>query len=191
MEFIKEIGNGSFGKVIHVRNKRTQEEFAMKESNYMNKSTLLREAFILKSIKHSNIVEFKGYCENDNQKYQYVKDQRISFNKTLPHGYLLMELCSERNLYQMIKEDNRHSHQVIKFLFGQIIQACFHYYYEKRILHRDLKLENILISEDYTIKICDFGFARTNDTEMISLVGTYETMNVDRLSNGTINRKFF
>ena len=63
----------------------------------------------------------------------------------------------------------------MKTIFGQIAEACLYVHFERRYIHRDLKLSNIVIEKRFPylqIKLCDFGFARTLDTRMVSCIGT-------------------
>ena len=63
-----------------------------------------------------------------------------------------------------------------RFFFKQMINAL-DYMHSKKISHRDLKLENILIDRDLNLKIADFGYASFNRTDLLSSYrGTFTYM---------------
>lgn len=63
-------------------------------------------------------------------------------------------------LYKIFKEQKRLSEDVVKFYAAQICMAIG-YLHSKSIMHRDLKLENILVDEKGYLKIIDYGLAKT------------------------------
>ena len=75
--------------------------------------------------------------------------------------YLILEYCYYGNLYKYIKK-NKFNEKNIQDIFRQIMSGI-RYLKSKNINHRDLKPQNILLTNDYTIKICDFGFATNVD----------------------------
>ena len=67
-----------------------------------------------------------------------------------------MEYINWGNLFSYVKKRRKLSEKVAKFIFRQIILGIKHIH-SQLIVHRDLKLENILIDMDKNFKICDFG----------------------------------
>jgi serine/threonine protein kinase len=63
-------------------------------------------------------------------------------------------------LYKVFKSQKRLSEDVVKFYAAQIVMAVG-YLHSKSIMHRDLKLENILVDEAGYLKIIDYGLAKT------------------------------
>ena len=63
-------------------------------------------------------------------------------------------------LYKFLKQQKRLSEEVVKFFAAQIALAVG-YLHSKGIMHRDLKLENILVDETGYLKIIDYGLAKT------------------------------
>ncbi|OMJ91964.1 hypothetical protein SteCoe_5399 [Stentor coeruleus] len=112
-----------------------------------------REISIVKSIKHSNIVQVYEIYEGE-------------FNL-----YLTMELCSKGSLKERVKLDGPVSIQEVKIIAKKLLEAL-DYLHSKKICHRDVKPENILFTED-NVKIADFGLARLmNGTNKFTMVGT-------------------
>ena len=73
--------------------------------------------------------------------------------------WIITELCSGGELFDYLAEKGRLSEDETKLLFGQLCLAVA-YLHDKGIVHRDLKLENILLDERCRIKLGDFGFTR-------------------------------
>ncbi|CBY30447.1 unnamed protein product [Oikopleura dioica] len=67
---------------------------------------------------------------------------------------------AEGELFQVLEDDGKLDEKIIQTIACQLVSALY-YLHSNRILHRDMKPQNILISKDGQIKLCDFGFART------------------------------
>jgi hypothetical protein len=151
---IKELGKGSYASVKLAFNKVNKNKYAIKIyskkalSDPQKKDTVNNEIALLKQIDNINIV--KLYEVIDSPTYLY----------------LVMEYIDGVSLLDTIKRDENHYFEEQKALklFLQIIKAIL-YCQKKNICHRDIKLENILITKDETIKIIDFGFAVKTDKE--------------------------
>ena len=153
-EIIKKIGEGGYGKIYKVKNKESGDIRAMKQimkSKIPDIEKFQNEIKILSMVDHPNIVRLFEVIEDD--KY---------FN-------LLEELCTGGELLSKVKKPLKEKE--IAKIFKQIMSAIA-YCHEKGIVHRDMKLENILFateSEDSPIKIIDFGLS--------VLLGKKETKN--------------
>lgn len=73
--------------------------------------------------------------------------------------WLVTELCSGGELFDYLAEKGRLAEDETRVLFGQLCLAVA-YVHEKGIVHRDLKLENVLLDEHCRVKLGDFGFTR-------------------------------
>jgi len=157
------IGKGSFGEVYITSKKGSTEKFATKKMEREQiegteaMKYLKNEIVILQHLKHPNIVRFED------------------LKKTKKHFYIVMEYCNGGELskalekYQ-IKYNKPFSQEIVQHLMRQIIDA-FKYIHSKKIIHRDIKLDNILLTFDNeqdkenldmmkaNVKIIDFGFA--------------------------------
>lgn len=76
--------------------------------------------------------------------------------------WLVTELCSGGELFDYLAEKGRISEEEARHIFGQICLAV-NYLHGKGIVHRDLKLENVLLDERCRVKLGDFGFTREFD----------------------------
>ena len=143
-EIIKKIGEGGYGKIYKVKNKESGDIRAMKQilkSKIPDIEKFQNEIKILSMVDHPNIVRLFEVIEDD--KY---------FN-------LFQELCTGGELLSKVQKPLKEKE--IAKIFKQIMSAIA-YCHEKGIVHRDMKLENILFStesEDSPIKIIDFGLS--------------------------------
>lgn len=148
-KLVKKLGEGAFGKVDLVEHKVTGMIRAMKiikKKNVLddqtNEASVLNELNILKKIDHQNVVKI----------YEFYSDNK--------NFYLITEYCPGGDLYEATKNENLSEFQVACIIY-QVLLAINHIH-KLKIMHRDLKLENILVTkveEDglYRIKLCDFG----------------------------------
>lgn len=143
---LQKLGEGTYGVVYKCQNKESQEFVAVKKIRLENEdegipSTAIREISILKQLKHPNIVELKD----------------------LIHGEKKLHLIFEfldYDLKKFLDQNNGPLHpQLVKSYLYQLLDGIT-YCHSKRILHRDLKPQNLLIDKDGRIKLADFGLAR-------------------------------
>ena len=159
----KLLGKGSFGEVHLTRITGDSKLYATKVydreriENTEAFKYLTNEINIMHNLNHPNIVKF------------------IQVKKTKKHYYIVMEYCNGGELekalekYQL-KYGKPFSEEIVQHLMRQIISA-FKYMHANQIMHRDIKLENILVNFESekdkndlnmmkaTVKIIDFGFA--------------------------------
>lgn len=96
---------------------------------------------MLKRAKHKNIVRL----------YEYFETEK--------HLLFVIELCAGGDLLTYVRRRRRLKEDVAKCLFKQIIESLA-YCHRKSILHRDIKLDNILLDADGNVKLCDFGVGK-------------------------------
>ena len=155
-EIGKIIGKGAYATVKICKNKITQEKFAMKiyEKKILNdnikKKCILREIEILKKLNHPNIVKLYDTI---------ISDKNILLIQELVNGISLRDFYNKEIRNQ--KNISEKKYKILTILFKQIFSA-FDYIHKKNIFHRDIKLENILLTKNYEIKIIDFGFGLYN-----------------------------
>lgn len=140
------LGKGGFARVYEFTTLDTKEVFAAKiieKSKLVKqraKQKLMSEIKIHRSLSHSNIVEFKRFFEdNDNV-------------------YILLELCSNNTLNDLLRRRKRLSELETQFYLSQIFSAL-NYLHKLNVIHRDIKLGNLLLNEKLEIKLSDFGLA--------------------------------
>jgi serine/threonine protein kinase len=146
-EVLRPLGIGAYSKVYQVRHRFSSQEFALKiiEKNKMTAGKLRKrlnnEVSLQVSLNHPCIVRLFNTFEDD---------ELI---------YLLLEMCSGGELFAKIKEEGRLDEEDTRSLCSQIVQGI-EYLHTLGIIHRDLKLGNLLLSEDRSlVKIADFGLA--------------------------------
>uniref|UniRef100_A0A8C3A0Z7 non-specific serine/threonine protein kinase n=1 Tax=Cyclopterus lumpus TaxID=8103 RepID=A0A8C3A0Z7_CYCLU len=127
---LKTIGKGNFAKVKLARHVLTGREVRQ----------LFREVRIMKVLNHPNIVKLFEVIETE---------------KTL---YLVMEYASGGEVFDYLVAHGRMKEKEARAKFRQIVSAV-QYCHQRRIVHRDLKAENLLLDADMNIKIADFGFS--------------------------------
>ena len=81
------------------------------------------------------------------------------------------ELC-RMDLIDFMKINSIPNDRMVRYLFGQICSAIAALHTEVKYSHLDIKLENILIDSEYRLKVCDFGFAQPEATDILVRYGT-------------------
>ncbi|KAL7012969.1 hypothetical protein ACKWTF_015120 [Chironomus riparius] len=142
---LKTIGKGNFAKVKLAKHVPTGKEVAIKiidktQLNPTSLQKLFREVRIMKMLDHPNIVKLFQVIQTD---------------KTL---YLVMEYASGGEVFDYLVMHGRMKEKEARAKFRQIVSAV-QYLHQKRIIHRDLKAENLLLDSEMNIKIADFGFS--------------------------------
>uniref|UniRef100_A0AAQ4PY88 non-specific serine/threonine protein kinase n=1 Tax=Gasterosteus aculeatus aculeatus TaxID=481459 RepID=A0AAQ4PY88_GASAC len=142
---LKTIGKGNFAKVKLAKHTLTGREVAIKiidktQLNPTSLQKLFREVSVMKILNHPNIVKLFEVIETE---------------KTL---YLVMEYASGGEVFDYLVAHGRMKEKEARAKFRQIVSAV-EYCHQKRIVHRDLKAENLLLDTDMNIKIADFGFS--------------------------------
>ncbi|KAK4875159.1 hypothetical protein RN001_011581 [Aquatica leii] len=151
----KIIAEGGFAVVFVAQDVSTGKDYALKRllaADDERKKCVIQEINVLKKLTgHPNII-------------QYLSTSVIEKNQT-SHGqteYLLVtELCTGGSLVDILKSLNGpFDPEIITRLFYQTCRAVSHMHNQTPpITHRDLKIENILLSSDGCVKLCDFGSA--------------------------------
>ena len=150
------LGKGAYAVVKVCKNKITGEKFAMKiyEKSKLNdnskKKCVYREIEILKRINHENVAKLYDVI---------TTDKKILLLQELVSGISLREYYNNEIRNQ--KGISEHKAKIFKKIFKQIFEAM-NYLHKRNIAHRDVKLENILMTKNYEIKIIDFGFGMYN-----------------------------
>ncbi|KAJ8370488.1 hypothetical protein SKAU_G00105160 [Synaphobranchus kaupii] len=179
--FVRVVGKGSYGEVNLVKHKTEAKQYVVKKLNLRASSKRERraaeqEAQLLSQLRHPNIVTYRESWEGE--------DCQL---------YIVMGFCEGGDLYHRLRQQKGellHERQVVEW-FVQIAMAL-QYLHEKRILHRDLKTQNIFLTKTNIIKVGDLGIARVleNQNDMAStLIGTPYYMSPELFSNKPYNYK--
>ncbi|XP_050738470.1 serine/threonine-protein kinase Tao-like isoform X1 [Eriocheir sinensis] len=155
---LREIGHGSFGAVYYARHVATKEVVAIKKMSYNGKQSadkwqdILKEIRFLRSLRHPNTVTYRG-C--------YLKESTV---------WLVMEYClgSASDIIEVHRQPLREEE------ISAICEGCLQglsYLHSLGKIHRDVKAGNILLTENGTVKLADFGSASITSPAN-SFVGT-------------------
>ena len=147
------IGKGNFGSVIKCRSKIDNKYYAIKQliKNSLNQTKFIRETEILKNLSHNNVVKYFGYFEENNNYYLVFEfAQNGSLNDYI-NNYKMKFNYNNANIPPFQQDF------VIR-IFKDILNGL-KYLHSNNIIHRDIKPENILLDENLTAKITDFGIS--------------------------------
>lgn len=142
------IGFGGFSTVRKAHHIQTGQVVAVKiiQQQLMNKLSLTRldrELSIWRSLDHPNIVHL--------QKVIHINDENTF--------YLFNDYCDGGNLLNYLNKHKQIDENAAKSLFKELCQGIYYLHIDRRVCHKDLKLENVLLDNNGHIKICDFGLA--------------------------------
>ena len=163
---IKELGEGSFSRVLLVQHNITQAQYAIKAIDKRNKDNVeekdyfKREAEIMYRINHPNVVKLYGHFEDNT------------------YCYFIMEYMSGGNAYSLVPKygHRKISPQMTASILKDVISATYylHHMYPP-IIHRDIKPENVLINSEMKAKLTDFGWSNylnKSDMKRTTMCGT-------------------
>ncbi|CAL8083509.1 unnamed protein product [Calicophoron daubneyi] len=150
-KLIRTLGRGNFAKVKLAEHVSTGRQVAVKviDKTQLNRASLLklfREVKIMKMLNHPNIVRL----------YEVIESER--------HVYLVMEYAPNGEVFDYLVTNGKMKEKEARAKFRQLVSAV-EYCHWKKIVHRDLKAENLLLDKDYNIKLADFGFSNFYDGE--------------------------
>ncbi|KAK6636437.1 Cell division protein kinase 1 [Polyplax serrata] len=144
---VEKIGEGTYGVVFRGKNIKTGAIVAMKKIRLENEdegipSTAIREISLLKELQNPNVVSLQDVI---------MEDTRL---------YLIFEFltCDLKKYLDKLEKKYLEEAQLKSFLY-QILEAIL-FCHQRRILHRDLKPQNLLVQGDNIIKIADLGLGR-------------------------------
>ncbi|XP_059810045.1 serine/threonine-protein kinase 36 isoform X3 [Hypanus sabinus] len=148
------IGEGSFGRVYKGRRKFSGQVVALKFIPKVGRSEkelrcLQREIDIMRGLRHPNVIQLLD---------SFHTDQEV----------VVVTEYAEGELFQVLEDDGSLSEEQVREIAGQLVSALY-YLHSHRVLHRDLKPQNVLIGKGGILKLCDFGFARAMSQQTLVL----------------------
>jgi serine/threonine protein kinase len=162
-EFIilEEIGKGGYSKVYLVQNKKSGKKYALKACHKFKKDKdrsdrSYTEIAVLRKLNHPNIISLKGWFED---------------KETI---YLVLEHVPERDCAKYFKHVLPDKNQ-LRTIMRQLVNVL-EYIHNQGIVHRDIKLENILINGEMQIKLIDFGLCAIKEDPYEMIEGTVGTV---------------
>lgn len=146
----KLLGKGGFAKCYELTDISTNVLYAGKivpksllvKSHQRDK--MAQEIQIHRELLYKHVVGFVRYFEDTH----YV--------------YIILELCKKRSMMELHKRRKALTEPEVRFYMKQIVDACV-FLHNKNIIHRDLKLGNLFLNDDFQVKIGDFGLATRVD----------------------------
>ena len=162
---LKELGAGSYGRVILVQHKITQAKYAIKcidkrnKVNIEEKPYFRREIEIMYRVHHPNVVKLFGHFED---------------NK---YCYFIMEYIPGGNVYNLVPKNGVRTVpiQTIASIMKDVISAVyFLHHMSPPIIHRDIKPENVVLDQNMKAKLTDFGWSNymQGDMKRTTVCGT-------------------
>ena len=178
---VKFFGNGNFGDIILYKQNKTDKFYAVKiiDKSITRHSNLYKYLFtelqMFKKLNHPNV----------------IKLIKLIYNETQTHLLLVMEYCNGGTLSECLEKFKKFkgkpfTEEIVQYLTKQIVEALI-YIHDNNIIHRDLKLENIMVHFDNNndkenfnmmkakIKIIDFSLSKQLESKNAltsSLLGT-------------------
>ncbi|XP_077547359.1 serine/threonine-protein kinase PLK1-like [Haemaphysalis longicornis] len=158
----KFLGKGGFAYCYEMKDKQTNKVYAGKVVSKAalvkshQKQKIAQEIQIHRSLENKHVVGFHSYFEDDS------------------NVYIILELCSGGSLMEMHRRRKTLTEAEARYFLYQILLGC-RYLVQQRVIHRDLKLGNLLLNERMELKIGDFGFATRIEFEgerKMTLCGT-------------------
>ncbi|KAF1987713.1 kinase-like protein [Aulographum hederae CBS 113979] len=137
----KLIGKGSFGKVYLATHKLTNGSKVVLKSAKKDDANLAREIHHHRQFSHSHIARL----------YEVIVTENLV--------WLVLEYCPGDELYNYLLAHGAIEPSTVQKIFTQLVGAVS-YVHNKSCVHRDLKLENILLDKNENVKLVDFGFTR-------------------------------
>ncbi|KAM4698508.1 mitogen-activated protein kinase kinase kinase 20 isoform 2-T2 [Rhinophrynus dorsalis] len=158
LQFFESCGGGSFGSVYRAQWLSQDKEVAVKKLLKIEK-----EAEILSMLSHRNIIQFYGAVLEP------------------PNYCIVTEYAACGSLYEFINSNRSEEMDMDHIMdWAMDVAKGMHYLHMEapiRVIHRDLKSRNVVITSDGVLKICDFGASRFHShTTHMSLVGTFPWM---------------
>lgn len=157
--YLKELGQGNFGAVCMVKNKKTKCLYAIKAVSKLQIEyeklieNIEMERGILLKIDHPFIVKL----------VKCLKNQK--------HLFYLMELVRGKELWDVIREIGLLNKSQTSFYSGSIMMGL-DYLHSRKVIYRDIKPENIIVCENGYLKLIDFGTAKEIEERTSTILGT-------------------
>ncbi|XP_059487981.1 serine/threonine-protein kinase 36 [Neocloeon triangulifer] len=144
-EVLSIAGEGSFGRVYKAKRRDTQEVVAFKVIPKIGRSlkeldSFRQECEVQRHLNHPNIIQMLDSFETE-------------------HDIVVVSEFADKQLYAILGKEGYLPEDRVRKITCDLVSALF-YLHSNRVLHRDLKPQNVLLDAANTAKLCDFGFAR-------------------------------
>jgi len=161
IENVSQIGSGNFGQIykgsyfgIDVAIKQLLDVDDKDMHKYIE-----REMVTLRDMRHPNVVQFMGLSRNQTD------------------VFIITEYIGGGDLRKILKDETKELAWHLRSKIATDVAYAMTYLHSKGLIHRDLKSNNLLVGDNWKIKVCDFGFSRrVSKGELMTLCGTDEWM---------------
>ena len=166
-KLLSKLGSGATSEVYLGEDLNSNEKLAIKILKLDTKA-YEKETEMLSNLHHKNILNLISNGEGQIEKEE---------NKSLSYKYIILEYAEKGELFNYVYFPRTgFGEQIGKYIFKEILTGLNHCH-ENNIAHRDLKMENIMLDKDFTIKLADFGYAtslkgKTGDGKLTTPLGT-------------------
>ncbi|XP_012264589.2 serine/threonine-protein kinase fused isoform X2 [Athalia rosae] len=148
-DVLGQVGEGSFGQVYKAKKRTDGEIVAFKVIRKRGRSlkelkSLRQECEIQRHLHHPNIIQMLDSFETENE-------------------IVVVTEYADKELYEILGKAGRLSEERAQVIACDLVSALY-YLHSNRVLHRDLKPQNVLLEANGVAKLCDFGFARSMST---------------------------
>uniref|UniRef100_A0A3Q3AGN4 mitogen-activated protein kinase kinase kinase n=1 Tax=Kryptolebias marmoratus TaxID=37003 RepID=A0A3Q3AGN4_KRYMA len=160
------LGSGAQGAVF--LGKFRSEEVAIKKVREQKETDIKH----LRKLKHPNIISFKGVCTQ------------------APCYCIIMEYCAQGQLYEVLRAGRKVTPKLLVD-WASGIASGMNYLHLHKIIHRDLKSPNVLVTHNDTVKISDFGTSKelSDKSTKMSFAGTVAWMAPEVIRNEPVSEK--
>ncbi len=161
-EIIRLIGKGTFSNVYEARSINTGNQCALK--------VLLKDR-----AQYDSISLFENELETLSRFSRHENVLRLfDAYETTDHLVIVTEYLDGGDLFKVIRERGRLSEPECRYVLKGILKALEHVHVKYQICHRDLKLENILLSSDGRVVLADFGLSKMYRSALLTRCGSEE-----------------
>ncbi|KAH8381744.1 hypothetical protein KR093_011519 [Drosophila rubida] len=168
----EKIGEGTYGIVYKACNNKTGKDVALKKIRLEGEtegvpSTAIREISLLKKLRHKNVVQLHDVVISGNNLYMIFEYVNMDLKKLMDKkkDVFTPQLIKVRAIPPIEFNIKLHHLIILQSYMYQIFDAL-NFCHTNRILHRDLKPQNLLVDTEGNIKLADFGLARAFNVPM-------------------------
>ena len=181
-EIIKEVGQGGMATVYRALDRRLDRTVALKVMHPFlagkehNRRRFHREAQVVGKLEHDNIVQVYDYSGIDSRE-----------------AFIVSEFIDGETLRDFVEEAPGLLLTEIAAMILHPLACALGYAHDNGVIHRDVKLENVMVRKDGVIKLTDFGIAQVLDTEQMTatgtMVGSPAFMSPEHIEGGTLDQR--